>query len=138
MVLVVPAMMIIGRCLDARPGPRKVCVRSAATTSAQPPIHGKCARARGWDHPVASDGTTRRVAPWGLITESEPESTYPPPHWPRADQLPRRAARRAGQRGSSPMPSVPLAWLTKFEVCAVDNIAAVITRARRTREGGGQ
>ncbi|MGH3975614.1 MAG: hypothetical protein ACRDS9_20125, partial [Pseudonocardiaceae bacterium] len=20
-----------------------------------------------WDHPVASDGTTRRVAPWGLI-----------------------------------------------------------------------
>lgn len=23
---------------------------------------------RGWDHPVSSDGTTRRVAPWGLIT----------------------------------------------------------------------
>jgi hypothetical protein len=27
-------------------------------------------------------------------------------------------------------------WLAGFEVCAVDNVAAVITRARWTREGG--
>jgi hypothetical protein len=29
-----------------------------------------------------------------------------------------------------------LTWLAGFEVCTVDNIAAVITRARWIREGG--